>query len=275
MWIYPIHPREHDHLSKYPDETKNMFTLITFLLTSVFATAFISGVLSLGGGSILMGIFNWVLPVSTAMILHGVAQAAAQASRSWIYRQHIKWNILGYYFIGAIFCIGIFSWLAFIPNKAVVFLCLGILPFLHLLLPKGYSLNITRPANAVSCGFVVSACLLVAGVSGPVLDIYYVKTSLTRFQIHATKGVTQAIGHFVKICYFISILGLSNEGPDNLPFWVFIAVIPLAYLGSVASRPILQAIEDGEFKRYTQTATMLIGSVFLAKGIQLLLAFTV
>ena len=63
------------------------------------------------------------------MILHGITQAAANASRSWIYRDHIQWHILGYYFIGAVICTGIFSWLAFVPNKAVLFLCLGLLPF--------------------------------------------------------------------------------------------------------------------------------------------------
>ena len=133
-------------------------------------------------------------------------------SRSWIYRDHIQWHILGYYFIGAVICTGIFSWLAFVPNKAVLFLCLGLLPFMHLLLPKGYALDITRPGNAVSCGFLVSASLLIAGVSGPILDIYYVKTSLSRFQIHATKGVTQGIGHLVKVAYFIVILGLVEDG---------------------------------------------------------------
>ncbi|MAI11719.1 MAG: hypothetical protein CBD27_06820 [Rhodospirillaceae bacterium TMED167] len=249
-----------------------MTTTITVILTSVFATAFISGVLSLGGGSILMGIFGWVLPISTAMILHGVTQAAANASRSWIYRDHIQWHILGYYFIGAAVCTSIFSWLAFIPNKAMLFLCLGLLPFVHLLLPKGHALDITRPGNAISCGFVVSASLLVAGVSGSILDIYYVKTSLTRFQVHATKGVTQAIGHVVKIAYFVLILGLMEDGLGPLPLWIFIAVIPMAYFGSVASRRVLQAMEDQQFKNYTQTATMVVGAIFLTKGIQLLLA---
>ncbi|MDG2033003.1 MAG: hypothetical protein P8J29_03605, partial [Rhodospirillales bacterium] len=130
----------------------------------------------------------------------------------------------------------------------------------------------TRPRNAISCGFVVSASLLVAGVSGPILDIYYVKTSLTRFQIHATKGVTQAIGHVVKIAYFVLILGLMEDGLGPLPLWIFIAVIPMAYFGSVASRRVLQAMEDQQFKNYTQTATMVVGAIFLTKGIQLLLA---
>ena len=249
-----------------------MTITVTVLLTSVFVTAFISGVLSLGGGSILMGIFGWVLPVSTAMILHGITQAAANASRCWIYRDHIQWNILGYYFVGTIICIGIFSWLAYIPEKAVLFLCLGVLPFFHLLLPKGYALDINRPLNAISCGFLVSACLLIAGVSGPILDIYYVKTPLTRFQIHATKGLTQSIGHVIKIVYFVAIMGLLEEASNILPIWVFIGVIPLAYLGSLASRRVLIAMEDQQFKRYTQNATMLIGLIFLTKGIHLLLA---
>ena len=252
-----------------------MTTTITILLTSVFAAAFISGVLSLGGGSILMGIFGWILPISTAMILHGITQAAANASRSWIYREHIQWYILGYYFIGAVVCTGIFSWLAFVPNKAVLFLCLGLLPFVHLLLPKGYALDITRPGTAVICGFLVSASLLVAGVSGPILDIFYVKTSLSRFEIHATKGVTQGIGNVVKIAYFVVILELMEDGLDPLPLWIFIAVIPLAYLGSVASRRVLKALEDQQFKKYTQTVTMVLGAIFLAKGIQLLLSGSV
>jgi len=249
-----------------------MTSLISILLTSVFATSFISGVFSLGGGSILMGIFGWVLPVSTAMILHGITQAASNGSRSWIYREHIQWNILGFYFVGATVCTAIFGWLAFVPDKAVLFLCLGALPFAHLLLPKSYALDITRRGNAVSCGFLVTASLLVAGVSGPILDVYYVKTPLTRFQIHATKGLTQAIGHLVKVGYFAAILGLLEDGTDGLPIWVFIAVIPLAYLGNLAAKRVVHALEDQQFKNYTQGVTMILGVVFLAKGIELLIS---
>ena len=133
-------------------------------------------------------------------------------------------------------------------------------------------MDISRPGNAISCGFIVSASLLIAGVSGPILDIYYVKTSLSRFQIHATKGVTQGIGHVVKVAYFIVILGLVEDGLGPLPIWIFIIVIPVAYLGSIASRRVLKAMEDQQFKKYTQTATMAVGAIFLTKGIHLLLS---
>ena len=59
LLLYPAQP---EHLSSHPHNRNDMTTTITILLTSVFATAFISGVLSLGGGSILMGIFGWILP---------------------------------------------------------------------------------------------------------------------------------------------------------------------------------------------------------------------
>ena len=248
-----------------------MTSLIPFLLASVLVTSFISGVLSLAGGSILMGIFGWVLPVSTAMILHGVTQAASNGARAWIYREHIQWNILGFYFIGAVVCTCIFALLAFVPSKAVLFLFLGGLPFVHLLLPKGYALDITRRGNGIACGFLVTASLLVAGVSGPILDVYYVKTSLTRFQIHATKGLTQAIGHLVKVAYFGAILGLLEDGTGELPFWLFIVVVPVAYLGILAAKRVVHALVDQQFKNFTQYSTMIIGIIFLAKGIQILL----
>ena len=76
----------------------------------------------------------------------------------------------------------------------------------------------------------------------------------------------------VKVAYFIVILGLVEDGLGPLPIWIFIVVIPVAYLGSIASRRVLKAMEDQQFKKYTQTATMVVGVIFLTKGIHLLLS---
>lgn len=249
-----------------------MSYLIPSLLVAVFGTSFISGALSLAGGSILMGIFGWVLPVSVAMILHGVVQAASNGSRSIIYWRHIQWQILGHYAIGAVICIAILAWIAFVPNKAVLFLLLGIMPFANLVVPKGYALDIERTGNAVACGFIVSACLLTAGVSGPLLDIFYVKTSLTRYQIQATKGLTQAIGHIIKVIYFGFLLNLISEAGDIIPLWVFIAVIPLAYLGNLSAKRIVHAMSDNQFKNMTKWITMGLGLIFLGRGVMLLIS---
>ena len=54
---------------------------IAFLLACVLATSFMSGVLSLGGGTLLMGIIAWLMSVSVVMMLHGATQFTSNFSR--------------------------------------------------------------------------------------------------------------------------------------------------------------------------------------------------
>ena len=244
---------------------------ISFILACIVGTSFISGVMSLGGGTILMGIMGWVLPVSVAMMLHGVTQIASNGTRGLIYWRHIYWPVLLKYFIGAAICVSIFAWIAYVPDKIVLFLLLGIMPFGNYLTPKKYALDITRGGTAYLCGFLVSACLLTAGVSGPILDVFYNKSTLNRYQIHATKGVTQSIGHLIKVIYFAFILNLMDDALAVLPLWVFAAVIPLAYLGVYLARRVVQAMSDDQFRSWTQYITMAIGTVFLIKALNLII----
>jgi len=60
------------------------------LVLATFATSIISGVLSMAGGMILMGVFGFFLSVPAAMVLHGIAQTFSNGSRVWLYRRHIK-----------------------------------------------------------------------------------------------------------------------------------------------------------------------------------------
>ncbi len=250
----------------------NSLAGIAAVLATVIGTSFVSGVLSLGGGTILMGVFVWVLPVSVAMILHGVTQIAANGSRAWIYREHIQWNILGGYLAGAAACLLLFAAFLFVTNKILVFLLLGILPFANFLAPKNMALDITKPFMPAVCGFTNVGTLMLAGVSGPLLDVFFVKSPLNRFQTHATKGLTQVLGHMAKVIYFILILRLVEDGDLILPLWVFAAVVPLAYLGSILSRRVVVAMSDHQFRWLTQGASMAIGAIFLYRAFSLMSA---
>jgi len=243
---------------------------IAALLATVFATSFISGVLSLAGGTILMGVFVWVLPVSVAMILHGVTQIASNGTRAWIYREHIQWNILGGYLTGAAACLFLFAAFVFVTNKILVFLLLGILPFANFLTPRNLALDITKPFMPAVCGFTNVGTMMLAGVSGPLLDVFFVKSPLDRFQVHATKGFTQVLSHTAKVIYFVLILRLVEDGDLILPLWVFAAVVPLAYFGNVLARRVVVAMSDHQFRWLTQGASMAIGAVFLYRGFSLM-----
>ena len=54
--------------------------LYALLIFATFATSMISGLLSMAGGMILMGVFGFFLSVPAAMVLHGIAQAFSNGS---------------------------------------------------------------------------------------------------------------------------------------------------------------------------------------------------
>ena len=68
--------------------------IIAFLLACALVTSFMSDVLSLGGGTLLIGIFTWLMPVSVAMMLHGAIQFTSNFSRWWLYRSNTQWTLL-------------------------------------------------------------------------------------------------------------------------------------------------------------------------------------
>lgn len=244
-------------------------TLNLILLASVFITALISGAISLGGGTILMGIFGWVFPVSVAMILHGITQFCSNIGRALLYRRYIHWRCLGYYFIGAVFCTATLAGFTFVPNKVLLFVLLGLMPFINIIVPRGHSLDISRPSHSVACGVLVSVSLLIAGVAGPILDVFYVRAKLNRFQIIATKGITQTVGHATKIIYFAYFLELLEDVEFPLPIWVVALMIILVFAGIYFTRQIVHAISDDTFQRWTMWLTMTIGVLFLWRGVTL------
>jgi len=243
--------------------------LALLILFSALITAFISGVFGMAGGMIFMGIILSVMGVAEAMVVHGVVQSLSNGYRSYLLRPDIRWDILGYKVLGAMPTIGLLAFAAYIPQKYVLFLVLGALPFL-LWLPRGWMQgDINKPLHAVFCGFMVIGLNLVAGVAGPALDFFYVKTSLTRKEIVATKAITMLGAHIVKI-FFFGLPLIALHGLTTLPpLWIFVAVIPFIMLGTFLGTRLLHKFSDVGFRQYTKYLVTLIGCVYIWRGLTL------
>jgi len=211
-----------------------------------------------------MGVLGFFLSVPAAMILHGIAQTASNGSRIILYRHHLRWNVFIPYTIGSLVTLALFVWMTFIPNKGLIFLIIGSFPFLGLLIPKDLSLDIEKKPIAFVCGIIVTAVQLLAGASGPVLDIFYVTSKLNRFEILGTKAITQTLGHILKLLYYAFFLNLTID----LPTWLFPAIIVAAILGNSIGKLIIHRINDEAFKRVGRIAILVVGIVYIGKGIQ-------
>ncbi len=242
------------------------------ILSGVVVTSFISAILGMAGGIILMGIYAWLLPVSAAMILHGVTQAAANGYRAFLLREHIRYEILRTYVYGALSALVFFSVLQISPSKAVIFILIGLFPIAALFLRNAPYLDIQRPGTTFVSGVVVTAAQLLAGASGPVLDVFYVKSTLAKESVIATKAVTQTLGHVLKILYYGFILNIVVDD-GSLPVWLFPAVILFSMAGTRAGRAVLDHVSEGQFQVASRVVVVLLGAVYLIKGFEELALF--
>lgn len=234
------------------------------LVLATLATSIISGVLSMAGGMILMGVFGFFLSVPAAMVLHGIAQTFSNGSRVWLYRRHIKWCVLGYYSMGAFAVLGLFTTLAFVPSIGLVFLLIGCFPLLALILPTSINLDMTRGPVSLFSGIIATTAQMLAGASGPVLDIFYVKSKMSKEGILGTKAVTQTLGHVLKLIYYAIMMAIAS---DLVPAWLIPAVFAAAIIGNYCASLLVTRLSDHQFKKIGRYVISLICVIYIGKGI--------
>ena len=234
------------------------------LVLATLATSIISGVLSMAGGMILMGVFGFFLSVPAAMVLHGIAQTFSNGSRVWLYRRHIKWCVLGYYSMGAFAVLGLFTTLAFVPSIGLVFLLIGCFPLLALILPTSINLDMTRGPVSFFSGIIVTTAQMLAGASGPVLDIFYVKSKMSMEGILGTKAVTQTLGHVLKLIYYAIMMAIAS---DLVPAWLIPAVVAAAIIGNYCASLLVTRLSDHQFKKIGRVVISFICVIYIGKGI--------
>ncbi len=246
-------------------------TLFTglFILFSVLVTAVISGVLGMAGGMVLMGVLVWTLSVRQAMMLHATAQFFSNASRSFIHREHLKFNSVKYYLAGMLLSFCVISLFTFLPDKAVVFGMLGIGPFIPQIFRGRVKFDFTKPTHAFFCGLVITCMQLMAGVSGAALSMFFQDIDMTRHEVVSTKAFTQAISHVTKLVYFGLVIPRAHA-VSGLPLWIYFAVVPAAVLGANIGKHILNRITDRQFYKATQIVLWILGAVYLCKAASLL-----
>ncbi|HEY6598590.1 MAG TPA: sulfite exporter TauE/SafE family protein [Pseudomonadales bacterium] len=238
------------------------------IVIAVVLTSMLSGVLGMAGGIILMALLVSLKSVAAAMIIHGVVQGTANGSRAFLLRKHIVLRILPPYLVGAAIAFGAFAVLMVMPNAEWVLIAIGALPWIALIVPKLNGLDVTRPPTATVCGTLVTAAQLFAGASGPLLDFFYLHTPLDRYQVVATKAVTQTLGHVLKLVYYGGVIGVASDGV-NVPF-LAIAVLG-AVVGTRLGTRLLDKIGDGEFRRVSRYVILAIGAYCIADGVNGLL----
>ena len=140
---------------------------------------------------------------------------------------------------------------------------LGLVPFLALMIPASMQLDALKPSHAYACGFSVAGVQIMAGVAGPLLDTFFVRSSLDRRAVVATKAATQTLSHIMKVAYYGTLASVSADLTPS----IFTASILAAIAGTTLAAPILEKMTDASFRKWTQTIVLITGGASIAQGL--------
>jgi uncharacterized protein len=108
--------------------------------------------------------------------------------------------------------------------------------------------------------------MLLSGVSGPLIDAYFLSGKLDRRQIVATKAVCQLVSHGAKLVYFGSLVGQAGR----LDPVMAAAAVVASIIGTSLARPVLERLSDAQYRQWASRIVATIAAVYLAQGLYLL-----
>lgn len=241
--------------------------LSLWLFFAVLGTSLVSGIFGMAGGMMLMLILAQIFAVPAAMVLHGATQLVSNGWRAVLWRRWIVWRIVGFYALGAAPATALPLLIAYVPDKATMLILLGLVPYAALALPETVKLDAARRSHAVLCGFLVAGTQLFAGVAGPLLDVFFVRSmSIDRRAVVATKAVTQAFSHVLKIGYYISLAAAGTM----LEWDIYTAALAAALIGTTLGGPLLEKLSNESFRKWTRVIILVVGGVSIIQGVALM-----
>ncbi|MEO1040065.1 MAG: TSUP family transporter [Pseudomonadota bacterium] len=237
------------------------------LLLAVFLTAALSAVFGMAGGLVLMGLLALLFPVPVAMVTHGLVQSVSNGWRAFLLRDFILWRPLAWYALGALGAVAVLISVSITLPAAWLFIVLGLVPALVWVPADRFRLDFTRRIDAVACGLTVTGLNTIAGVSGPLLDVFAQNAETDRRSIVATKAASQVAAHAVKIVYYVAPALTSGAAPAA---WLLVLALGASVLGTSLGARALHRLSEASFRRWTKGLVTVIGATYLARGIWML-----
>lgn len=236
------------------------------LISVVFLTSMLSGVFGMAGGLVLLWFLLIMFPAGTAMAVHGVIQLTSNGSRAWLSRRFIVWRIVMLMTLGVLIAAGLLLLFSYSPNAATVSLFIGLMPILVWIPKRWFHLDANRVSHALGCGIAAGSLTIAAGVSGPLIDIFFVRSQMDRRQVVATKAMIQVVAHSIKILFYLgAAMALSTS-----EWGIVLLATPFAIFGTHTGNRILQRLTDANFRTWTRWIVTGIGIFYLLQGLFLL-----
>lgn len=246
--------------------TTLMLTIITVL---VFFTSLLSGIFGIAGGLLLMGGLLVLLPVAPAMVAHGVLQLIGNGSRVVLGFRYVHWRLVGRCVLGGALAMAVLAALAYQPQKAWIFLGMGLFGIIVWLPLARLGVNLESPLHGLLCGAIAGGLTILIGVAGPTLDAFFASSGRDRRTIIATKAMVQVASHSAKIIFYGAPLWAGWSPTGALALWLIPIVSTM--LGTMVGNQILERMSDRTFLTWVRVIVTVVATGYAIKGGWLLL----
>jgi uncharacterized membrane protein YfcA len=243
------------------------------LIIAAFITSSISAVLGMGGGIILLGIMAIIIPEGYMVIaLHGIIQLVSNTIRAYVFRVHLKNDIVKEFGMGAFMGLSVSALIIFTlvqlfnvesANEIKVdFLkpIIGIFIIWYLFL-KGPQKKYAR--SFICVGTLSGVSSVFVGATGPLIAPFFLGAKLTKDNIIANKAACQIISHLGKIPLFVIFFKFDYVQEYDLLFPMIAAV----FMGTHIGKKILSFISEETFKRLFRLTLFLIAIRLILIGL--------
>ena len=153
------------------------------------------------------------------------------------------------------------------PDKPIALLLLGVTPFMARLMPTNIKPNPDSIWQGTFYGTICMGLMLMTGVSGPLMDTFFLGGNFGRREKVATKATCQVASHFTKLIYFG---GIIDQAATLDPVLAGVAVAA-SMLGTTLARRILEAMSDQQFRTWANRLITTVASYYIVYGGWLLL----
>jgi len=238
---------------------------LTILIIAAFTTSSISAVLGMGGGIILLGIMAILIPEGYMVIaLHGIIQLVSNTTRTYVFKKHLKKDLVKEFSIGVFFGVMLSAAIIIIliqlfqvssANEIKVeilkpLIGLFIIWYLFLKGPKKEK----QIASFIPVGAISGLSSIFVGATGPLIAPFFLSKNLLKENIIANKAACQMITHLTKIPLFIYFFNVNYI--DS--YAILLPLISAVFLGTNFGKKILSFIPEELFKKLFKIALFII-----------------
>src|SRR5262252_2885115 len=238
---------------------------LALIAGTIVVSSFLSGVFGMAGGMVLLGVLLVFLDVAAGMILFSIIQFFANGWRALQWWGFVRWRIFWLYCLGGALAFAAMRLVELIPGKALVYLLLGLIPFLVELIPARAQPSIESRGVPFVTGVLTTIVQFLAGVGGLFLDIFFQKSLLDRKTTLATKAVAQTASHVLRASYFISFGSIGDE----IGLWNLLLAIALAIGGTALAPYVIERMSDHDFRQWTRAIILTISGVYIGRAVWL------